>query len=111
MKFNLSGAKQRYGGHTLALAATRSLSRGTTLIGRLSRQRDAGEAAPWYTRPWVTIAAMYVFIPFGPLGIYLMWRYRPWPRWLKALSTIAGPIGAVIGILVTRRIFSILPPP
>lgn len=48
---------------------------------------------PWYTRPWVTIAAMYVFLP---AGLYHMWRFRGWPRWLKWFSTAFGPLFAAI---------------
>jgi hypothetical protein len=50
-------------------------------------------AAPWYAAPWVTIAAMYVFLP---AGLYHMWRFRGWPRWLKWFSTVFGPACAAV---------------
>jgi len=64
----------------------------------------AGEAPPpWYTRPWVTIAAMYLFLP---AGLYLMWRFRGWPRWLKWFSTLFGPaFGAVSGYVASVYIW------
>jgi hypothetical protein len=64
-------------------------------------------AAPWYTRPWVTIAALYVFLP---AGLYHMWRYRGWPLWLKWFSTLFGPAfaavsGYVASVYIWPRIF------
>lgn len=44
------------------------------------------------------IAAGYVF---PPLGMYLMWRYRVWPVWLKAAATIIGSALAVAGTYVS----------
>jgi hypothetical protein len=35
----------------------------------------------------VIIASGYVF---PPLGLYLMWRYKGWPVWLKAAVTVVG---------------------
>lgn len=102
---------QRYDEQALALGSAPPLPRGATLVSRLSRQADNKDAGPWYASPWVTIAALYAFIPFGPIGIYLMWRYRPWPRWLKWLSTIAGPMGAIVGFFITRHILRSLPVP
>lgn len=61
------------------------------------RMRD-----PWYERPWVTLAGMYVFLPFG---LYHMWRYRGWPPWLKWFSTLVGPALALAsGYLSSRYI-------
>ncbi len=81
------------------------MSNGMPLIRRLSRRGDDIWREPWYARSWATLIAMYAFFP---LGVYLMWRYRPWPRWLKWLSTILGSvasvIGAIIGPLIARRI-------
>ena len=58
---------------------------------------------PWYTRSWVTLAAMYAFLP---LGLYLMWRYRPWPRWFKWFNTIVGPaLAAVSGYISSTYIW------
>jgi hypothetical protein len=67
----------------------------------------APDAPPWYTRPWVTIAAMYVFLP---AGLYHMWRFRGWPRWLKWFSTLFGPAFAVVSgyvasVYIWSRIF------
>jgi len=53
---------------------------------------------PWHTRPWVTIAAMYVFLP---AGLYHMWRFRDWPGWLKWFSTVFGPAFAAAWAYVT----------
>jgi hypothetical protein len=36
---------------------------------------------------WATVLAGYVF---APVGIFLMWRYQPWPRWLKIGFTAVG---------------------
>jgi len=33
------------------------------------------------------LASGYVF---PPLGLYLMWRYKDWPRRLKAAVTVLG---------------------
>ena len=33
------------------------------------------------------IASGYVF---PPLGLYLMWRYKGWPGWLKVAVTVLG---------------------
>lgn len=72
-----------------------------SLVSRLSRRDNKQGPRPWYTRFWVTLAAMYAFLP---LGLYLMWRYRPWPRWFKWLSTIMGTVASVIGAIIARRI-------
>ena len=97
----MDDTSQGYDGQALALGAARPLSRGTTLVSRLSRRADGGEFGPWYARPWVTFVAMYVFLP---LGLYLMWRYRPWPRWLKWANTILGPLGALLWTYIARRL-------
>ena len=55
---------------------------------------------PWHTRPWVTMAAMYVFLP---IGLYHMWRFRGWPLWLKWFSTLFGPAFAVFSFYVSQR--------
>jgi hypothetical protein len=39
------------------------------------------------------IASGYVF---PPLGLYLMWRYKDWPGWLKATVTFFGLSLAVV---------------
>jgi len=59
-----------------------------TLVGPSQPKED-----PWHTRPWVTIAGMYLFLPFG---LYHMWRYRGWPLWLKWFSTIFGPVASAV---------------
>jgi len=53
---------------------------------------------PWYTQPWVTLAGMYIFLPFG---LYHMWRYRRWPLWLKWFNTLFGPAFAAVSGYVT----------
>jgi hypothetical protein len=59
--------------------------------------------ARWYAAPWVTIAAMYVFLP---AGLYHMWRFRRWPRWLKWFSTVFGPaFAAVSGYVASAYIW------
>jgi hypothetical protein len=60
--------------------------------------RDRAE--PWHTSWWVTMAAMYVFLP---VGIYHMWRFRGWPLWLKWFSTLFGPAFAVLSFYVSQR--------
>ena len=84
------------------------MSGSTSLISRLSRLGDDRGGELWYTRPWVTIAIMYAFLP---AGLYHMWRYRGgWPRWLKWFSTIFGPAfaafwGYVTSVYIWPRIF------
>ena len=53
---------------------------------------------PWHTRPWVIMAAMYVFLP---VGLYHMWRFRDWPGWLKWFSTVFGPAFAAVWAYIT----------
>ncbi len=55
----------------------------------------------WYASPWVMLAAGYVL---PPLGLYLMWRYRPWPRWVKGLITVLGSALAAISTYVSLRL-------
>jgi len=54
----------------------------------------------WYTKAWVTMAAMYVFLP---AGLYHMWRYRDWPVWFKWLNTVVGPVLAVVSTYISSR--------
>ncbi|MFQ5878794.1 MAG: hypothetical protein ACE5IZ_01270 [Dehalococcoidia bacterium] len=72
-----------------------------TLVRRLRRRLGDGEPGPWYTRPWATLGAMYAFMP---LGLYLMWRYRSWPRWLKWANTVLGPLGAALSTYGARGV-------
>ncbi len=55
----------------------------------------------WYASPWVMLAAGYVF---PPLGLFLMWRYRSWPRWVKGVITVAGSALAAISTYVSLRL-------
>jgi hypothetical protein len=55
---------------------------------------------PWQTSWWVTMAAMYVFLP---AGLYHMWRFRGWPLWLKWFSTLFGPAFAVLSFYLSQR--------
>lgn len=50
------------------------------------------EGGRWYASGWVMIAAGYVF---PPVGLYLMWRYRLWPVWVKSAVTVAGSAMAI----------------
>ena len=45
-----------------------------------------------------------------PVGLYLMWRYRSWPLWLKigftALGLALWPIGTYVSsVYIMPRIF------
>lgn len=42
-----------------------------------------GDRSLWYGTECAAFVAMYVFLP---LGLYLMWRYGPWPLWLSLLE-------------------------
>jgi hypothetical protein len=44
------------------------------------------------------LGAGYVF---PPLGLFLMWRYGPWPVWLKAAVTVIGLTLAIISSYVS----------
>jgi hypothetical protein len=48
----------------------------------------------------VAFLAGYVF---APLGLYLMWRYQPWPLWVKSGLTVCGLTAMVIGAYVTTH--------
>ena len=64
---------------------------------------EASEPAPqkqWYENVWVAFLAGYVF---APLGLYLMWRYQPWPVWLKVSLTAFGLTAMVIGTYLSTK--------
>ena len=66
-------------------------------------QEAAEEPAPpkaWYENVWVALLAGYVF---APLGLYLMWRYQPWPLWVKVSLTVFGLAAMVVGTYVTTK--------
>jgi hypothetical protein len=44
------------------------------------------------------IASGYVF---PPLGLYLMWRYKPWPNWLKTVVTVTGLTLAAVSTFIS----------
>lgn len=54
----------------------------------------------WFENVWVALLAGYVF---APLGMYLMWRYQPWPVWVKVLLTAIGLVAAVVGTYVSTK--------
>lgn len=57
-------------------------------------------ARRWYEHWLVAFLAGYVF---APLGIYLMWRYQPWPLWVKSALTIFGLVAMVAGTYISTR--------
>jgi ABC-type Mn2+/Zn2+ transport system permease subunit len=64
---------------------------------------DTAEPAPrklWYENVWVALLAGYVF---APLGLYLMWRYQPWPLWLKVALTAFGLTAMVVGTYLSTK--------
>ena len=64
---------------------------------------EATEPAPpkaWYENVWVALLAGYVF---APLGLYLMWRYQPWPIWLKVSLTAFGLTAMVVGTYLSTK--------
>jgi hypothetical protein len=36
-----------------------------------------------------------------PLGIFLMWRYGPWPVWLKSVVTVIGVSLAIVSSYIS----------
>ena len=68
---------------------------------RLTPAPTRAAAPRWFSSPWTMAAAGYVF---PPAGMYLMWRYRPWPRWLKATLTVAGSAAAAVSTYVSWRL-------
>lgn len=54
----------------------------------------------WYENVWVAFLAGYIF---APLGIYLMWRYQPWPLWIKTGLTACGLTAMVVGTYVSSN--------
>ena len=54
----------------------------------------------WYESLWATILTGYVF---APVGIFLMWRYRPWPLWLKGGLTVFGLTMWAVGSYVSSN--------
>jgi hypothetical protein len=52
----------------------------------------------WYENPWVMVGAGYVF---PPLGLFLMWRYGPWPVQTKVLVTAIGLTLMVLSSYIT----------
>ena len=43
------------------------------------------EKKKWYKSTWFTILTL-IFI--FPLGLFLMWKYMDWKRWVKILITV-----------------------
>lgn len=63
----------------------------------------AAEPAPpkaWYENVWVAFLAGYAF---APLGLYLMWRYQPWPLWVKSALTVFGLTAMVVGTYLSTK--------
>ena len=54
----------------------------------------------WYESLWATILTGYVF---APIGIFLMWRYQPWPLWLKGGFTVFGLTMWAVGSYVSSN--------
>ncbi len=54
----------------------------------------------WYESLWATILTGYVF---APVGIFLMWRYQPWPLWLKGGLTVFGLTMWAVGSYVSSN--------
>ena len=52
----------------------------------------------WYENPWVMFGAGYVF---PPLGLFLMWRYGPWPASVKSVVTVVGVTLAAVSTYVS----------
>lgn len=64
---------------------------------------ETAEPAPpkrWYENVWVAFLSGYVF---APLGIYLMWRYQPWPLWVKTTLTVFGLTAMVVGTYLSTK--------
>jgi len=38
---------------------------------------------------------------FPPLGLFLMWRYGPWPVWVKSVVTVIGVTLALASFYVS----------
>ncbi|HEX8550172.1 MAG TPA: DUF4352 domain-containing protein [Abditibacteriaceae bacterium] len=52
-----------------------------------SHQHAAAAPEPWYARTWATVLFL-VFL--APLGIFLMWKHRPWGRNAKIAASLAS---------------------
>ena len=62
---------------------------------------ETGPRSRWLSSPWAMLAAGYVF---PPAGMYLMWRYQPWPRWVKGALTVLGSVLAVVSTYISWRV-------
>jgi hypothetical protein len=55
-------------------------------------EERSGRWTSLYRSPWAMVAAGYVF---PPLGLYMMWRFRSWPVWVKGGITVFGSAAAI----------------
>ncbi|MBA8777712.1 Ltp family lipoprotein, partial [Staphylococcus schleiferi subsp. coagulans] len=58
------------------------------------------EKKKWYKSTWFTILTL-IFI--FPLGLFLMWKYMDWKRWVKILITVLIAIIAIINFTGTSE--------
>lgn len=57
----------------------------------------------WKTDAFVVLA----LIIFWPVGLFLMWKYTPWRKWVKGLLTAFFLIGAIPLLVIWSLIFGI----
>lgn len=57
----------------------------------------------WKTDAFVVLA----LVIFWPLGLFLMWKYTPWRKWIKGLLTALFLIGAIPLLLIWGLIFGL----
>lgn len=58
----------------------------------------------WYKKPK---AVIWLLILFWPVGMYLMWRYMTWPKYVKALVCVIIAVGSITSVIIMN---AILPP-
>lgn len=58
----------------------------------------------WYEKDFYIIIAFFFFYP---LGLFMMWKYSTWKKWVKVFLTTCFVIGLLPLILIWSLIFSI----
>lgn len=60
----------------------------------------AEEIIHWYEKSWITILLLILFFP---IGLFLMWQYRSWNKWLKISLTSVGLLVVLLSWLLPDR--------
>lgn len=59
--------------------------------------KDEGHKAKLYTRTWFIILLLIIFFP---VGLFLMWKYTKWKKFVKIIITIVIGIFFIIGLFM-----------